>query len=318
MLIFILKRILSLIPVLFLVSVIVFMLIHLIPGDPAQTILGEEATAEQIAELNKELGLDLPIYQQYFSWITGVFQGDLGTSYFIKKPVLEVIFEYIGPTLSLAILAQILAIIIAIPLGIFAAKHKGTIIDQSFMTFSLLGISVPSFILGLFLALVFGVFLNMLPVAGYKPLSSGLLIHLEYLILPALALGFMQSALITRMTRSAILDVLNLNYIKTATAKGVKAKSLIYKHALRNAFIPILTVIGQSFASLVAGAAVVETIFNIPGIGQLIINSVERRDYEVIQGVVLFITVAYVFINLIVDVLYGIIDPRVRLGKGRS
>jgi peptide/nickel transport system permease protein len=293
----------------------VFIIIHLTPGDPASVILGEEASEESRAELREELGLNLPIHQQYFDWILGVLRGDLGDSFFMQQPVTQAILEHLGPTLSLTILAQITAIIIALPLGIMAAKRRGTFTDQSFMALSLLGISIPSFLLGLFLIIILAVNLQWLPVAGYQPLSTGLFNHLKFLIMPAIALGTMQAALIARMTRSSMLETINTNFIKTARAKGLHERKVIYKHALRNSFIPILTVIGQTFGMLIAGAAVTETVFNIPGIGQLIMNSVERRDYAVIQGTVLFITVSYVFINLVVDLMYGIIDPRVRLNQ---
>lgn len=315
MLNYIIKRIFSLIPVLFVVSVAIFMLVHLTPGDPASVMLGIDATEEQLKELRQQMGLDQPIYQQYLKWIGGVFQGDFGTSYFMNEPVTYSIAEHIKPTLSLAILAQIITVLIAIPLGIAAANRRGTIADQSIMGISLLGMSIPSFLLGLFLILFIGVKLGWLPVAGYQPLSAGLWNHMKYLIMPAISLGAIQAALVARMTRTSMLEVLNTNYIKTAQAKGVKKRAIVYKHALRNAFLPILTVIGQTFGVLVAGAVVTETIFNIPGIGQLIINSVERRDYAVIQGVVLFVTLSYVFINLIIDLLYGIVDPRVRLDR---
>lgn len=310
---YIVKRVLSLIPVLFVVSIAIFLLIHITPGDPASIVLGIDASEEQINELRHQLGLDLPIYEQYIRWVLGVFQGDFGTSYFSNEPVTTSIFEHIKPTLSLAIFAQIITILIAIPLGIAAANRRGTVADQSIMGISLLGMSIPSFLLGLLLILLFGVKLGWLPIAGYQPLSAGLLTHLQYLIMPAISLGAIQAALVARMTRTSMLEVLNTNFIKTAQAKGVKNRAIIYKHALRNAFLPILTVIGQTFGILIAGAVVTETIFNIPGIGQLIINSVERRDYAVIQGVVLFVTLSYVFINLVIDLLYGFIDPRVRL-----
>ncbi|WP_313430472.1 ABC transporter permease, partial [Siminovitchia terrae] len=239
----------------------------------------------------------------------------LGWSLFMDMPVTEAFFSHLGPTLSLAIFAQIISIVIAIPFGIIAATRRGTAVDQFFMVFALLGISIPSFLLGLLLILVFAVKLHWLPVAGYQPLSAGLLNHLKFLILPAITLGAIQAALIARMTRSSMLDILNMNYIKTAHAKGLKERVVIFKHAFRNAFIPILTVIGQSFGTLVAGAVVTEAVFNLPGLGQLIVNSIQRRDFVVIQGTVLLIAGAYVLINLIVDLLYGIIDPRVRLNR---
>ena len=312
---YLLKRVLTLFPVLLIVSLVVFMIIHITPGDPASIMLGEEASPEDIEKLREQLGLNLPIYQQYLNWILGVLQGDFGYSYFMDKPVLHAIFEQLGPTVSLSILAELMAILIAIPLGVVAATKRGTKTDQSFMGLSLLGISIPSFLLGLFLILLFAVQLRWLPVAGYQPLSAGLWNHLKYLLLPAIALGTMQAALIARMTRASMLEILNANYIKAARSKGVKDWGVIYKHALRNAFIPILTVIGQTFGTLIAGAAVTETIFNIPGIGQLIVNSVVRRDYSVIQGTVLFVTCSYLLINLVIDLLYGVIDPRVKLSR---
>lgn len=310
-----LKRLLSLIPVLFIVSIVIFMIIHLTPGDPASMVLGEEATEEQIQALRADMGLDLPVVTQYFHWIGNALQGNLGTSYFMRQPVTEAIVSHLGPTISVALIAGTISLLISIPLGILAATRRGTNTDRTVMGISLIGMSVPSFLLGLFLILLFGVKLRWLPVAGYQPITEGFLGHIKYLILPSIALGSMHAALIARMTRSSLLEVLNMNYIKTARSKGVHEYLIITRHTLRNAFLPILTVIGQTFGSLIAGAVVTETIFNIPGIGQLIINSVERRDYAVIQGVVLFVTCTYVLINLIVDLLYGVIDPRVRLNK---
>jgi peptide/nickel transport system permease protein len=312
---YILQRILSLIPVLLVVAVVVFFLIHLTPGDPAAVILGPDATVQEVENLREELGLNLPIYEQFFIWITNVLQGDLGWSIYMDKPVISAFLENLVPTLSLAILAQIIAILIAIPMGIIAASRRGTFIDQTVMIFSLLGISIPNFLLALLLVLLFAVNLALLPVAGFQPLSSGLWLHIKYLILPAFALGAIQAALIARVTRSSMLDVLTANYIKTAYSKGVKEKVVIFKHALKNAFIPILTVIGQTFGQLIAGAVVIETVFNIPGIGQLILNAIMRRDFEVIQGTILLVALSYVVINLIVDLLYGFIDPRVRLSR---
>ncbi|MBD8005966.1 ABC transporter permease [Bacillus norwichensis] len=312
---YILQRLLSLIPVMLVVAIVVFFLIHLTPGDPASIILGPEALPEDVDKLREEMGLDLPILEQFLIWFGGIFKGDLGWSPFMDMPVMEAFLSHLGPTLSLAILAQIISIVIAIPFGIIAATKRGTAIDQFFMVFALLGISIPSFLLGLLLILLFAVKLQWLPVAGYQPLGTGFWNHLKFLILPAITLGAIQAALIARMTRSSMLDILNMNYIKTAHAKGLKERVVIFKHAFRNAFIPILTVIGQSFGTLIAGAVVTEVVFNIPGIGQLIVNSIQRRDYVVIQGAVLLIAGAYVLINLIVDLLYGVVDPRVRLNK---
>jgi peptide/nickel transport system permease protein len=315
LLVYLIKRIFSLIPVLFIVSVIIFMIIHLAPGDPASVMLGPEATDTQVEELREQMGLNAPVYQQYMDWLINIFQGNLGDSYFMGEPVSETIVTHLGPTISLSVFAQIVALLIAIPIGIMAANRRGTMMDQTMMGFSLLGMAVPSFLLGLLLMLFIGVQLQWLPIAGYQPLSEGLWEHLKHLIMPAISLGTIQAALIARMTRSSMLEVLSTNFIKAARSKGVKERHVIYKHALRNGFLPILTVIGQTFGTLVSGAVVTETIFNVPGIGQLIINSVERRDFTVIQGVVLLVTLAYVGINLIVDLLYGVIDPRVRLER---
>lgn len=311
---YIVKRLLSTIPILFIVSIVIFYIVHLTPGDPARVILGEGATEEAVDNLRESMGLNDPVLIQYVKWVGDVFRGDLGTSYAMNKPVSEVIGEHIIPTLNLAGMSLIITILIAIPLGIFAAKKRGTAVDNGATLFSLLGISVPNFLMGLFLVLIFSVKLNLLPVAGYKTIAEdGFWIHFKYLILPSVALGFEQAALITRMTRASVLEVLNCDYIKMAKAKGVKDFSLTVKHALHNALLPIITVVGQSFIILLSGATVVETIFNIPGVGALIVNSIERRDYEVIQGIVLVITLINVLINLLVDLLYGLADPRIRL-----
>lgn len=250
---YLLKRLLSVIPVLFIVSTIVFLILHFTPGDPAIVILGDEATQDEVDDLRDQLGLNRPIYEQYVSWIGGALKGDLGESYYMNEAVVEAIASHLGPTISLGLLSMLVALILAIPLGIIAARRKGTATDQSVMVFSLLGMSVPNFLLSLFLILIFSVTLRWLPVAGYQPLSAGLWEHLKYLLLPAIALGTANAALIARMTRSSMLEVLNAGYIKTARAKGVKECWVIYKHALRNAFLPILTVAGQSFLSLMGG-----------------------------------------------------------------
>lgn len=312
---YVIRRLLLLLPVLFLVSIFVFSLIHLTPGDPAAAILGETASLEEVAALRAEMGLDRPLVMQYLAWLGNLVRLDLGHSYFMNQSVAEALASRIVPTLMLALLAESFAVLIAVPLGVIAAVNHGTIIDRALMSVSLFGMSVPSFLLALFLVLILSVQLRWLPVAGYAPPSAGLWAHLRYMIMPALALGLIQIALIARMTRSSMLDVLNMNYISAARARGLRVNAIVYRHALRNAFIPVLTVIGQSFGSLVAGAAVTETIFNIPGLGQLIVNSVARRDYAVIQGGVLLITLMYLLVNLVTDLLYGVIDPRVRLGR---
>ena len=313
MLRYICKRILSLIPVLAVVALVDFTIIHLTPGDPAAIMLGSDASETDLAKLREQLGLTLPIYIQFTHWLSGVLQGDLGYSIFMNMPVTQAIWEHLGPTLSLSLLAELIAVLFALPLGVMAATRRGSWVDQLLMITGLLGISIPSFWLGLNFILLFAVKLNWLPAAGYQPLSSGLLNHIKYLLLPALSLGIMQAALIARMTRASMLEVLGENYIRTAQAKGLNRPVIIYKHALRNAFIPVITVIGLTFATLIGGAVVTEMVFNIPGIGKLVVNSVLRRDYVVIQGTILMIAAAYVFINLFIDILYACIDPRVRL-----
>lgn len=315
---YLLQRALALVPVLAVVSVVTFGLIYFMPGDAAATMLGPEASQEQVEALRESLGLNDPIWVQFWSWLTAAVTGDLGTSIFMNRPVTEVLMDALGPTIHLAIQAQLLAIIIGVPAGILAARKQGTGTDQTVMVGALMGISVPSFLLGLFLMLLFGVILGWLPVAGYRPIEDGIGESLQYLALPTIALGAMQAALIARMTRTAMLDTFSKNYMKTAKAKGLKDRVSLYKHALRNASLPIITTIGQTLGTLVAGAAVVETVFNIPGIGQLIVNSVERRDVVVIQGVVLMIAVSYVLINFLVDILYSVLDPRVRFTGGDS
>lgn len=315
---YVMRRALALLPVLSVVAVVTFGLMHMMPGDAAAVMLGPDASPDQVEALRETLGLNEPLLVQFFTWVAAALTGDLGTSFFIGLPVTDVLLAALGPTLNLALLAQVLAILIGVPAGILAAKKQGTGTDQTVMVGALMGISVPSFLLGLFLMLLFGVVLGWLPVAGYAPPEQGLAETLRYLTLPALALGAMQAALIARMTRTAMLDTFSKNYMKTAKAKGLKARVTLYKHALRNAALPIITTIGQTLGTLIAGAAVVETVFNIPGIGQLIVNSVERRDLVVIQGVVLLIAVSYVLINFLVDVLYSVLDPRVRFTGGDS
>ncbi len=310
------KRLLSAIPVLFIVSIVVFMIIHLTPGDPARVMLGDQALEQDVEALREQMGLNEPIITQYINWIKGIFQGDFGTSIFMQGTMLEIIASHIGPTIALTLSALFIAVVLAIPLGILAAKYRGRMADQLITGFSMLGVSIPNFLLGLLVMLFFGVLLKLLPTAGYQSPAKGFAGFARYMILPALSLGLMHAALITRMTRSSMLSVLNSDYIKMAKAKGVHEFVMLFKHALKNAFLPILTVIGQSLISLLAGAMVTESVFNIPGIGQLVINSIERRDYEVVQAVVLVIALMNVVVMLALDLLNGVIDPRVRMKNG--
>ena len=309
------KRILSLIPVMFVVSVVVFLVTYLIPGGPATALLGLEASSDQIAAMNAELGFDRPFLVQYADWFMNVLHGDWGRSYFLQQSVLEAIAEYFGPTISLAILAQIIALILSVPLGIVAAYKRGTAVDVTAVTASLLGTAIPGFLLSMFLMLFFGVYHHWFPVSGYVGLDQGLLEHLRYLFVPALSLGIVQAAYITRMTRSSLLEVLYKNFIRTARAKGLKEKKVLLTYALKNAAPAILTAVGQSFGSLVTGTIVTETLFNIPGIGMLTMGAINRRDIFLIQGVVLFVTLVYVLVNLVVDILYGFVDPRLQPGR---
>ena len=312
---YIIKRIISVIPILVIVALIVFFLVHLTPGDPAAVILGPAATITELERLRGEMGLDQPLLKQLLVWLSDILRGDLGRSLFMRKTVIEAFLEHLWPTLSLALGGQIIAIIIAIPLGIVAANRRGSHIDRSVSVFSTLGVSIPNFLLALLMVLVFSVGLPLLPVAGFRPLRMGLWTHIRYLILPTLTLGIIQAALLTRVTRSSMLEVLNSNYVKTAYAKGLSERAVIVRHAFRNAFIPILTVIGQSFTQLIVGAIVVEVVFNIPGIGQLLINAISRRDFQVIQGSILLIALTFILINLVIDLLYGLLDPRIRLNR---
>ena len=309
------KRILSLIPVMFVVSCVAFLIVDMIPGGPATALLGMEATPDQIEALNTELGFNRPFLTQYLDWFSGIFRGDWGESYFLHQSVLDAIAEYFPPTLSLAILAQIIALIISIPMGILAAYKRGTALDVTAVSVSLLGAALPGFLLSMFLMLVFSVYNHWFPVAGYASLSKGLLEHWKYLFVPALSLGIVQAAYLTRMTRSALLDVLYRNYIHTARSKGLKEMKVVMTYGLKNAAPVILTAVGQSFGSLITGTIVTETLFNIPGLGMLTISSINRRDVFVIQGVVLFVTLLYVLVNLAVDILYGFVDPRLQPGR---
>ncbi len=311
---YICKRLLALIPVLLVISVVIFMLIHLVPGDPAAAMLGEQATQEQIDALRHTLGLDLPLGVQYFRWLAGLLRGDWGESLFMKGTMGEILWSHMVPTLQQTLVAVFFATLVGVPLGMLAAIRRGRLTDRLISAFSTVGVSMPSFLMGLGLVLLFSVQLRWLPSSGYKEISSfGWGTHLRYLILPGIALGFIEMGLIIRMTRSAMLEILSADYMRMARAKGVSRTRMFLKHALKNALIGILTVVGLSFISCLGGAAVTESIFNIPGIGKLTLNAVMRRDYEVVQAVVLLVSLLNVLCTLVLDLLYGLIDPRVRL-----
>jgi len=311
---YLLKRLLSLIPVLFVVSLAIFLLIHLVPGDPAAAILGEEASPEQIAALREKLGFNDPLPVQYFRWVAGLFRGDWGTSFFMEGTMLEIIGSHMIPTLQQTLVAVGFATLVGVPLGMIAAIRHGSPADRIISAFSSAGISLPSFLTGLCLVLLISVKLRWLPSSGYKSIADfGWQTHIRYMLLPGIALGFIEMGLIIRMTRSSMLEILSADYMRMAKAKGVSRRRMFFRHALMNALIGILTVVGLSFISCLGGATVTETIFNIPGLGKLTLNAVMRRDYEVVQAVVLLVSLMNVLCTLILDLLYALIDPRVRL-----
>ena len=312
------RRILQAIPVMVLVATAVFLLLRLTPGDPTEVLLGPEATPERAAELRRDLGLDKPIPVQWALWFSHVLQGDLGESIFLRRPVTQAIWERAEPTLMLTLLSLVVAVLLGLSLGVLAAVRQGSWADLAAMLVSLAGISMPTFWIGLNLILVFAVILGVLPVAGYKPLSAGVWENVRYLILPAITLGFYDAALLARMTRSMMLGVLKENYVRTARSIGLPERRVVLGHALRNALIPLMTIVGLMFAGLLGGALVTETVFNIPGVGRLLIQAVLRRDYQLVQGIVLVIAGVYVLINLSVDILYGVLDPRISRAKPRA
>lgn len=312
---YVIKRLLSLIPTIFIVSVVIFLLVHLTPGDPAAAMLGEDATPADIAELHTRLGLDDPLPLQYVRWVSNCLRGNFGTSTAVAgKPVSEMIASHFRPTILLAVYSMLITMLIALPAGMIAAKKRGTIVDYSVSVLSMLGISLPSFMMGLGLVLLLAVNFRILPASGYKdPFTQGFLPFLRYMTLPALSLGFIHAAYMMRMTKASMLEVLGSDYIKMARSKGVHEHQIVFKHAFRNAQLTVITVIGQGFISALAGAAVVERLFNIPGMGSLMVDSIEKRDYQVIQAITLMIAMLNVLINLVIDLIYGAVDPRIRL-----
>jgi peptide/nickel transport system permease protein len=312
MLAYLIRRVLLAIPVIFVVAAGVFLLLYLTPGDPASVILGPDASPQRVAELRQQLGLDQPVLVQVARWFGRLLRGDLGESIYLNRPVTQTILDRAEPTLMLTLLATLFAILVGLPIGIVSATRAGSWADLGAMLVALGGISMPSFWVGLNLIFVFAVVLGVLPVAGYVPLSKSLSQNLRYLVMPAVTLGFAQAALLARMSRSLMLDVLREDYVRTARSKGVAEQRVVLYHALRNTMVPLVTVMGLTFAILMGGAVITEQVFNIPGVGRLLVQSVLRRDYPVVQGIVLVIAFNYVVINLFVDILYGFFDPRVR------
>jgi peptide/nickel transport system permease protein len=312
MLAYVMRRLASTVLVMGIVAVFVFLLLHLSPGDPAAIIAGDNATSAQIAVIRERLGLDEPLIVQFLRWSGRIVQGDFGISIFSNEPVLRLISQRVQPTVSLALTTIGVAVALAVSFGVLAAWKAGTWIDRCLMAVSVAGFSVPVFVVGYLLIYVFSITLRWLPVQGYVPIEQGVGPWIERLVLPSIALGLAYVALIARITRASMLEVLAEDYIRTARAKGVATAPMLLKHALKNAGVPIVTVIGIGVALLIGGVVITETVFNIPGIGRLVVDAIQKRDYPVIQGVILIFSGVYVLVNLLVDLTYTLLDPRIR------
>jgi len=309
---YVVRRLLATIVVMAVVAFVVFLLLYLTPGDPAAILAGDAATTEDIARVRAALGLDDPFLQRFGHWIWRLLHGDLGISIFTNLPVTHLIGQRVEPTLSLTVCTLVISVLVAVPMGMVAAARAGTWADRLVMAFSVGGFSIPVFVLAYALILLFSIQLGWLPVQGYRPIREGIWEWARHLVLPSIALGTVYIALIARMTRAAMLDVLAQDYVRTAQAKGLAPSAVLIRHALKNAAVPIATVIGIGIALLIGGAIVTETVFALPGIGRLTVDAILRRDYPVIQGVVLIFSAAYVLINLAVDLSYMFFDPRIR------
>jgi len=310
--VYLVRRLAALVPVMLVVVTIVFLLIHLIPGDPVAVMLGPDATPAQVETTRQALGLDRPVHEQLLKFYGRLLRGDLGRSYFLDRSVTQALWERAEPTIVLTLASLLVAVAIGVPSGIVAGAHQGSRWDRFLMLGALLGVCVPGFWLSLNFIYLFAVRLGWLPAAGYTSILADPVAGLRYMVLPAVSLGFNQSALIARIARSCMVEVLQQDYVRTARAKGLPRRVVIYVHAFRNALVPVVTVIGITMAILIGGAVVTEIVFNIPGLGRLIISAILRRDYPVVQGVVLVTATAYVLINLSVDMIYAFIDPRIR------
>ena len=313
MLYYIIKRLIAMLPVLVLVSLIVFTITHLTPGDPALIMLGEEATPQALTALRHELGLDQPLPVQYLVWLSHVLRGDLGRSIRTNQPVSEAIMQRLPVTLELTILALIISMVVAIPAGIISATRRNSASDLISTTLALLGVSMPSFFLAILLIFVFSLKVRWLPPMGYTPFQKGVWENLRGMILPAITLGTAAMAIVARLTRSTLLEALQQDYVRTARAKGLREQAVIYSHALKNAMIPIMTILGLQIGFLLGGAVITETIFALPGVGRLVVASIFERDFPLVQGVVLFLALMHLVVNLIVDLLYAYLDPRIRM-----
>jgi peptide/nickel transport system permease protein len=306
------KRILATLPVMGVVAVIVFLLLRLSPGDPAAIIAGDDATSEDIAKIREHLGLDRPLLTQFVRWLGQLATGDFGNSIYLERPVLGLIMERVEPTLALSVTTIIFAVVLAVPIGVLAAWRAGTWIDQTIMALSVLAFSVPVFLIGYGLVIGFSLTLELLPVQGFVSLSEDPGAFFRHLVLPTVALGLVYTALIARITRATMLETLNEDFIRTARAKGLGEPRVLILHALKNASVPIVTTIGTGLALLIGGVVVTESVFAVPGIGRLTIDAVLQRDYPVIQGVILVVAGVYVLVNLLIDLTYSLLDPRIR------
>jgi peptide/nickel transport system permease protein len=312
MLTYIVRRVLATIPVMVIVALFVFSLLFIAPGDPAAVIAGDQASPADVERIRQNLGLDRPFLIQFSEWAWRLLHADLGRSIFTNLPVTTMIAQRVEPTLSLMVVTLLLSIVVSVPIGVLAAWKAGTWIDRSIMGFAVFGFSVPVFVVGYLLAYIFALELEWLPVQGYTPITRGFAPWLAYLIRPSIALGCVYIALIARITRATMLEVLQQDYIRTARAKGLAQGPILFIHALKNASVPIVTVIGIGIALLIGGAVVTESVFAIPGLGRLTVDAILRRDYPVIQGVVLLFSFVYVLVNLGIDLIYTLIDPRIR------
>ncbi|MBI1294327.1 ABC transporter permease subunit [bacterium] len=310
---YLVRRLVSLLPLVFLIALIAFTLVRLTPGDPAAVVAGPDATPEEVARIRASMGLDDPIPLQFLRWAGQVFlQGNLGNSIVQGQPVLEMILQRAQPTLLLAAVGGFLSILMGIPLGVIAAVKHNSWFDRTLMSLAIVGLSIPNFWLGVLLVMALSIYFPLFPPSGFVSIQNGGFSALRYLILPGIAIGASNAAFLARMVRSSMLDVLNQDYVRTARSKGLGERRVIYSHALRNAMIAPLTVIGLLIANLTSGTVIIEIVFNVPGAGRLLINSVARRDYPVMQGIILITALIYIFANLIVDLFYGVLDPRVR------
>ncbi|WP_147112689.1 ABC transporter permease [Tateyamaria sp. syn59] len=309
---YIVQRILAAIPVMGFVALFVFLLLRLTPGDPAAILAGDTATPEQLEAIRESLGLNDPIFTQFFRWVGQLLQGDFGTSILSGKPVIELIGDRMEPTISLALTTIILSVTIAVPLGVIAAWKQGTLIDRFVMLLSVLGFSVPVFVIGYLMISLFSMELKWFPVQGFRPIGDGVGDFLHRIALPTFTLTLLYIALIARITRTSMLEILGDDYVRTARAKGLPESRVLMRHALRNCSVPIITVIGIGFALIISGVVVTESVFNLPGLGRLTVDAVLSRDYPVIQAVILLASLIYVVINLLIDIAYVLLDPRIR------